>query len=90
MNKELDLESKPYIKVSESGFILTPNNKYKLRYDIYTDTMYPFNDRDKGENIEPGDTLMRLPDRSMIRTVLDYFTKYKPDSKYNNRQDWIR
>lgn len=90
MNKELDLESKPYIKVSESGFVLTPNNKYKLRYDVYTDTMYPFNDRGKGENIEPGDTLMRLPDRSMIRTVLDYFTKYKPDSKFNNRQDWIR
>ena len=90
MNKELDLESKPYIKVSESGFILTPNNRYKLRYDAYTDTMYPFNDRDKGENIEPGDALMRLPDRSMIRTVLDYFTKYKPDSKFNNRQDWIK
>lgn len=58
---------------------------YSFSYYLKDDTIYNEND----EKIEPGDSDLRLDDRKLIRTILTYFAKYKPDSRYNNKNYWI-
>lgn len=89
MNKELGFDSNSYIKANKSGFILLPNDRYKLKYNLANDSLAQFTDRGAIGNIEPGDRPMRLSNRAMIKTVLQYFAKYKPDSKYNDKNYWI-
>ena len=89
INKELGFDSNSYIKANQSGFILMPNDRYKLKYNLASDSLTQFNDRGVLGGIEPGDQPMRLQNRAMIKTVLQYFAKYKPDSKYNNKNYWI-
>lgn len=58
---------------------------YQFTYNLDNDTICDEND----EEIEPGDLEIRLNDRKLIKTILTYFAKYKPDSKYNNKDYWI-
>lgn len=39
--------------------------------------------------LKPGDQKMRIKDRRLIKVILQYFNKYKPDSQYNNKNYWI-
>ena len=89
INKELGFDSNSYIKANQSGFILMPNDRYKLKYILRNDSLIQFSDRGAMGSLEPGDRPMRLSNRAMIKTVLQYFAKYKPDSKYNNKNYWI-
>ena len=62
-------------------------DKIELAYNINQDEIYlPL---ENNEVIEPGDILLHMKDRKLIKMVLQYFAKYKPDSKYNNKNYWI-
>lgn len=85
-------ETKSTFKVIPQGLELdiyypSKGKHIEYEYNINTDEIFvPFKD----EVIEPGDERLRIVDRKFIMDIMSYFNKFKKDSKYNNKNLWIK
>lgn len=43
----------------------------------------------KGELVPPGSRKLRSSDRRFVRSLLEFFKRFRPDSQYNDRNYWI-
>lgn len=83
----LDINQDGYnVKFNYNGFSYPEQHLY---YELEHDDLSIYNSGDGFVSLEPGDPKMRIKDRRVIKIILQYFAKYKPDSKYNNKNYWI-
>ena len=92
-NNELETNDNRFnFKITSDGFktVIDKNDEIHLlaAYDVNSDKLY-VNDGYGYKEIRPGHNVMRSNNRSLINKILQYFAKYKPDSKYNNKNYWI-
>lgn len=92
-NNELETDDERYyFQILKKGFntiIEEDGEEYDLSYILDSDNLYVRLDGYDDKLIEPGNEYMRTHNRALIRKILQYFAKYKPDSKYNNKNYWI-
>lgn len=89
-NQEIESDSSDYyFEIFQRGFAVNNDDDVELYYFIKNDRLYAY----PGESeifINPGDYDMRLKNRELIAKIMKYFAKYRPDSKYNDKNLWIK
>lgn len=89
-NQEFESDSSDYyFEIFQRGFAVNNDDDVELYYFIKNDRLYAYPD-DTEILIEPGDYDMRLKNRELIAKIMKYFAKYRPDSKYNDKNLWIK
>ena len=89
-NQEIESDSSDYyFEIFQRGFAVNNDDDVELYYFIKNDRLYAYPD-DTEILIEPGDYDMRLKNRELIAKIMKYFAKYRPDSKYNDKNLWIK
>ena len=89
-NQEIESDSSDYyFEIFQRGFAVNNDDDVELYYFIKNDSLYAYPD-DSEIFIEPGDYDMRLSNRELISKIIKYFNKYRPDSKYNDKNLWIK
>lgn len=66
------------------------NKPTEISYDLADDVIsvyYP--EENTWDAVEPGDYILRTEDRKIIRTIINYFNEFNPDSKYNDKNLFI-
>lgn len=85
-NSEIDIYDFGFMTYLDKG----ANPVLPIKYFIDKDLLIRYNTNEKAWfEIKPGDDAMRTENRKQIRVIINYFKKFKSDSKYNNRDLWI-
>ena len=85
-NQELEEIFGPDVAYTMNGhqFSFVINGSIEIMYNMNSDEFTY-----KGEVVPPGSRKLRTNDRRFVRSMLEFFKRFRPDSQYNDRNDWI-